>query len=285
MDDGDDTTTLLLCIGKVIAQHERNLSDARDAVFELLVEEAWKVAMRSQHYLTRQCLDKPSESAWMSLYMYGDDLNFLNATSLTILLCYVAFILYEWGYRAAFTQLLVRFSYFYRIPPPSSRGRVNGEQHAVVVVRVVAGNTLSNTRRAEKALVASLRYYKPARIAWPSPARQVGLARLMEAREPHLKHIFGFIDGKNLRVKQPSNVDMQHAMYNGWLHSVLVTGTICFAADSCIIWSRHNCPGSWNDADTSLGFRKKLLDPRYCPDSRMNVVSDSVFPCPTIMTG
>eukprot|EP00644_Phytophthora_capsici_P007147 jgi/Phyca11/112749/e_gw1.22.618.1 len=123
MDDGDDTTTLLLCIGKVIAQDERDMSDARDAVFELLVEEAWKVAMRSQHYLTRQCLDKPSESAWMSLYMYGDDLNFLNATSLTILLCYVAFLLYEWGYRAAFSQHLVRFSHFYRTPPPSSRGR------------------------------------------------------------------------------------------------------------------------------------------------------------------
>ncbi|KAG1710257.1 hypothetical protein DVH05_017262 [Phytophthora capsici] len=83
MDDGDETTTLLFCMGNAIAQHERDLSDARDAVFELLVEEAWKVAMRSQHYLKRQCLDKPSESAWMSLYTYGDDLNFLNATSLT----------------------------------------------------------------------------------------------------------------------------------------------------------------------------------------------------------
>lgn len=74
-------------------------------------------------------------------------------------------------------------------------------------------------------------------------------------------------------------------MYNGWLHSVLVTGTICFAADGCIIWSKHNCPGSWNDSDTSLGFRMKLLDPTYCPDVRMNVVSDSAFPCSTAMTG
>eukprot|EP00644_Phytophthora_capsici_P002190 jgi/Phyca11/114695/e_gw1.27.539.1 len=81
MDDGGETTTLLLCMGKVIAQDERDMSDARDAVFELLDEEAWKVAMRSYHYLTRQCLDKPSESAWMSLYIYGDDQNVLNSTS------------------------------------------------------------------------------------------------------------------------------------------------------------------------------------------------------------
>ncbi|EGZ15346.1 hypothetical protein PHYSODRAFT_286300 [Phytophthora sojae] len=67
-------------------------------------------------------------------------------------------------------------------------------------------------------------------------------------------------------------------MYNGWLHSVFVTGTICFAADGCIVWVKHNCPGSWNDSDTSLGFRNKLLDPVYCPDPRKNVVSDSAFP-------
>jgi len=84
---------------------------------------------------------------------------------------------------------------------------------------------------------------------------------------------------------QPSNADLQNAMYNGWLHSVFVTGTICFAADGCIIWCNHNCPGSWNDSDTSLGFRMKLLDPAFCPDTRMNVVSDSAFPCATAMTG
>jgi hypothetical protein len=74
-------------------------------------------------------------------------------------------------------------------------------------------------------------------------------------------------------------------MYNGWLHSVFVTGTICFAADGCIIWSKHNCPGSWNDSDTSLGFCLKLTGPAYCPDKRMNVVSDSAFPCSTAMKG
>lgn len=84
---------------------------------------------------------------------------------------------------------------------------------------------------------------------------------------------------------QPFSADLQNAMYNGWLHAVFVTGTICFAADGCIIWSKHNCPGSWNDSDTSLGFRDKLLDPIYCPDQRMNVVSDSAFPCSVAMTG
>lgn len=61
---------------------------------------------------------------------------------------------------------------------------------------------------------------------------------------------------------QPSYSDLQDAYYNGWLHSVFVTGTIYFGADGCILWVKHNRPGSWNDADTSLEFRAKLLDTR-----------------------
>ncbi|KAE9249504.1 hypothetical protein PF002_g5272 [Phytophthora fragariae] len=150
----------------------------------------------------------------------------------------------------------------------------------------VPPSTLARTlRRVEEALSKTLEKYSPARISWPSPSHQVELAKLVEAREPLLKHTFGFIDGKNFKVQQPSNADLQNAMYNGWLHSVFVTGTICFAADGCIVWCKHNCPGSWNDSDTSLGFRNKLLDPVYCPDSRKNVVSDSAFPCSTTMIG
>jgi len=47
----------------------------------------------------------------------------------------------------------------------------------------------------------------------------------------------------------------------------------------------HNCPGSWNDSDTSLEFHSKLLDPVLCPDKRVDVVSDSSFPCSVAMIG
>ncbi|KAG1711902.1 hypothetical protein DVH05_009143 [Phytophthora capsici] len=160
------------------------------------------------------------------------------------------------------------------------------EQSTLCMLFGAPPSTLSRTLiRAEEALHRALLGYAYARIPWPSPERQAKLAKLVEAREPLLSHTFGFIDGKNLRVQQPSNADLQNAMYNGWLHTVFVTGTICFAADGCIVWSKHNCPGSWNDSDTSMEFRAKLLDPKLCPDPRMNVVSDSAFPCSTVMAG
>ncbi|KAE9161284.1 hypothetical protein PF004_g30879 [Phytophthora fragariae] len=39
--------------------------------------------MRSRYYLTAQCLEAPCNSAWMLLYKFGSDINFINATSLT----------------------------------------------------------------------------------------------------------------------------------------------------------------------------------------------------------
>jgi hypothetical protein len=86
-------------------------------------------------------------------------------------------------------------------------------------------------------------------------------------------------------VQQPSNPDVQNAHYNGWLHAVYVTGTLCFSADGLIVWAKHNCPGSWNDGDTSLDFRRELADPVLNPDPRYGVVADSAFPCRTDMTG
>ncbi|KAG3081126.1 hypothetical protein PI125_g20254 [Phytophthora idaei] len=88
-----------------------------------------------------------------------------------------------------------------------------------------------------------------------------------------------------LQVQQPSTADLQNAIYNGGLHTVFVTGTLRFAADGNIIWCNHTCPGSWNDSDTSLGFRNKLLEPKFCPDTRIIVVSDSAFPCSSTMVG
>jgi len=70
-----------------------------------------------------------------------------------------------------------------------------------------------------------------------------------------------------LQVMQPSNADLQNAMYNGWLHSIFVTGTIYFAADGCIIWCKHNCPGSWNDSNTSLTFASSCRIPLSAPTS------------------
>ncbi|ETO60125.1 hypothetical protein F444_21639 [Phytophthora nicotianae P1976] len=257
---GEDSDVLL-----VLADAFRRQSDGlRREVFRLLVEEARRVAMRSRHYLTTQCLDTPNESAWVILYKYGTDINFLNAASLT---------------RIAFGNLLRRFVGFYYIPRLQPRGRpfklrFHHQVLGLVLCYYTGSMELGTLRSAHKVfdqfptrtyIVAIA--YAPGRAGKADPGERTSAGAYV-----------WFHRRKNFKVQQPSNADLQNAMYNGWLHSVFMTGTICFAADGCIIWCKHNCPGSWNDSDTSLGFRNRLLDPTYCPDPRKNVVSDSAFP-------
>ena len=103
-------------------------------------------------------------------------------------------------------------------------------------------------------------------------------------KEPLVKGRWGFIDGKNYRVQEPSNAAIQNGMYNGWLHSVLVTGTACFSADGVIIWAKLNYFGSWNDGEMSRVFREKLSDSTRNVDGH-GVLSDSAFPVSREMFG
>jgi hypothetical protein len=66
-------------------------------------------------------------------------------------------------------------------------------------------------------------------------------------------------------------------MYNGWLHSVFVTGCFLYGVDGCLVWARHNFVGSWNDGDTSRDLQIKLADETINVDGH-GVLSDSAFP-------
>ncbi|EGZ23267.1 hypothetical protein PHYSODRAFT_478806 [Phytophthora sojae] len=72
----------MLELASAFVEQEETLHEVRREVYDKLVEEAWRIAMRTRHYLTTQCLDKPCDSVWMMLYTRGSDIN-LNATSLT----------------------------------------------------------------------------------------------------------------------------------------------------------------------------------------------------------
>ncbi|KUF99515.1 Crossover junction endonuclease [Phytophthora nicotianae] len=87
----------------------------------------------------------------------------------------------------------------------------------------------------------------------------------------------GFVDGKNYRVQEPSDVDLQNAHYNGWLHSVLITGTLCYGCDGTLIWAKLNCPGSWNDGEMSFALQEKLADVRITVPGT-GVAADTAFP-------
>ena len=113
-----------------------------------------------------------------------------------------------------------------------------GQLHGVG--KNVAGKII---RKAEPILKRVLRADRLARIEWPTQETQIQWARLVEQKYPAISGRFGFVDGKNFSVQEPSNTDLQNAMYNGWLHTTLVTGVLCYGIDGTLIWGKHNIVG------------------------------------------
>ena len=93
----------------------------------------------------------------------------------------------------------------------------------------LAPSTISRyIRKAEVSLHACLLTLHDARIEWPSLDEQRSLAEKVENKNPLVMGRWGFIDGKNYHVQEPSDFDTQNAMYNGWLHSVLISNSKLF---------------------------------------------------------
>ena len=110
------------------------------------------------------------------------------------------------------------------------------------------------------------------------------MALLVQRKNPLIVGRWGFIDGKNYHVQEPSNSDIQNAMYNGWLHAVFVTGTACFTVERSVAWAKLNFYGSWNDSETSRSFQEKLANEQKNLVGH-GVVSDSAFPVSNWMFG
>ena len=129
---------------------------------------------------------------------------------------------------------------------------------------------------AEAALDLALQQLDLAQISWPTFTEQRESAKLVRAKDKLIKGRFGFVDGKNYSVQEPTNSELQNAMYNGWLHAVLITNVVCFGVCGCIIWARLNFYGSWNDAAMSMSLRVKLANPVKTLNSH-GLLADTAF--------
>jgi len=116
-----------------------------------------------------------------------------------------------------------------------------------------------------------------ARVEWPDKDRMKYLSGLASAREPLIRFAFGTVDGCNLRVLEPTDINLQNAMYNGWLSSTYVSNIIVWLFDGCAGLAILNAPGSWHDSAVSVsgGLYQTLMFKTPTPYA---LVADSAFP-------
>ena len=70
-------------------------------------------------------------------------------------------------------------------------------------------------KMGEEALDKTLRHMDEARVEYPPITTQQYWAFLTNQKEPSVKGVFGFLDGKNYDVMAPTPLDKQNAYYNG----------------------------------------------------------------------
>jgi hypothetical protein len=240
-----------------------------------------KSAIRMRNYLTFASLKPCKDCPWVKLWETGDDKSLISVFSLT---------------RESILKLhnKFKFNFIKHNPTKGGRPRKLSSLGSLLCLLQYYSDSLGNKslcqlyglppstlsellQRGEKALLDTLSQMKEASIKWPNLEQQRHWGELVQHKNELVEGRWGFIDGKNYRVQSPSNSDLQNAMYNGWLHSTLITGTICFGVDGTIVWAKHNFPGSWNDGETSRPFQLKLCrDDINLPGH--GVLSDSAFP-------
>ncbi|CAD6949099.1 unnamed protein product [Tilletia caries] len=114
-------------------------------------------------------------------------------------------------------------------------------------------------------------------IRWLTPEIMGAMAAAVRAREPLLKHVFGFVDGLNLRIYQPGYVEEQNAYYNGWLGDTYCSQVIIFLTNGEIAWASFNNAGSWHEAKIANGLYDILSNPERTP-APFALLADSAFP-------
>jgi hypothetical protein len=114
-------------------------------------------------------------------------------------------------------------------------------------------------------------------ILWPTAMRMAHCAAIIHAKVPGLSahSVFGFVDGLNLAIDNPSDPLEQNAYYNGWLKGVACSQVLVFDPKGLIIWVRYNCPGSWHDVTVATPLIQHMAtvpDP-FC------LLGDTGFQC------
>ncbi|RKO87542.1 hypothetical protein BDK51DRAFT_47866 [Blyttiomyces helicus] len=138
--------------------------------------------LRDRHYLTTSCLVKPLCSFWHSLYAHGTNSNLTSVIGFN---------------RGTFDDLLKAFLVF---------TSTMVEHKTLCEMFGVPHSTLHQVlTNAEIALQSFLKILPDAEIRWPSFAQQQRWARLTHDKKPLPEGRWVFIDGKNYRVKAPTN--------------------------------------------------------------------------------
>lgn len=259
MDDNDDLLQTLVLQHWLEAENDKETIDKLQLIIAVLIvgsneDHAWAVENRHprRQYLGRAALlpNPRTGTPWTRLYANYEDRAFITtmgvdtSTFRAILAAGFGHLWYTLPIPRTDTQ---------KMGNPRAGGRsLNAEGGLGLIL-----HWLSSTMRqlslqqifalipttvsrylgfALSILLKVMRQMPSAAISWPHGDEFLELSGYVSIRHPLLHGVFGSIDGLNLPCQVSSDIEMENATYNGWLHSHFVSSVIVFS-------SKGSCQG------------------------------------------
>lgn len=207
-------------------------------------------SQRNRHKLTRSALQHPHLAPWQQIVNFADESSFLDLTGFS---------------RAAFKDLFTVC-----FPPeelavkagrPSSldnQGKLGlylfylgsrmSVKHLCLIFGVVPSVACKYINEMIKLVPSRLSSNARAAILYPDEDQKQQWAAMVQAREPRVANVIGFIDGVALAVQCAETVEDQTLAYNGYHHDTTCNNVLAFAPTGKVFAAALNYPGSYHDA-------------------------------------
>ena len=230
--------------------------------------------IRDRHCLLRSAIVQPQESPWRSLYINADETSFLHMTGLSrnafaILLDYLfdpddiirhrhcgrPRSLYPDGYLGLFLFYL---------------GSSMNYKHLCIIFGITPSVCSRAINWMLKKTVRALRAHPFARVQFPGREKMREYAAMVQAREPLVDDIIGFMDGVSFPAECTDDRIDQNAMYCGYDCDTMVNNVFAYGPDGKVFFAAINFPGSWADGSLTARFlnqmKRRMLTYKICVD-------------------
>ena len=109
-----------------------------------------------------------------------------------------------------------------------------------------------------------------AEVRFPCAEKMRRFARMVQAREPLVDDVIGFMDGVSIPAECTEERFEQNAFYCGYDCDTMVNNVFAYGPDGKVFFAAVNFPGSWADGALTARFlhaiKKKIGEYKICVD-------------------
>ena len=125
-------------------------------------------------------------------------------------------------------------------------------------------------RHMLKRIVKTLRMHPWSRVKFPDVDKMREYAAMIEAREPSVDDVIGFMDGVSFPLECSDERVEQNAFYCGYDSDTMVNNVFAYGPDGKVFFTAINFPGSWADgaltARILASIRSRIGSYKICVD-------------------